>query len=51
MMIYNTADLNTGIGVYAYNLSRGLGIKLSNDFLSDKHYYIDYLKGLCLGKK
>ena len=51
MMIYNTADLNTGIGVYAYNLSQGLGIKLSNDFLSDKHYYIDYFKRSLFRKK
>ena len=51
MMIYNTADLNTGIGVYAYNLSRGLGIKLSNDFLSSKHYYIDYFKRSLFRKK
>ena len=51
MMIYNTAQLNTGIGVYAYNLSQGLGIKLSNDFLSSKHYYIDYFKRSLLRKK
>jgi len=51
MMIYNTAQLNTGIGVYAYNLSQGLGIKLSNDFLSNKHYYIDYFKRSLLRKK
>jgi len=51
MMIYNTSQLNTGIGVYAYNLSQGLGIKLSNDFLSNKHYYIDYFKRSLLGKK
>ena len=51
MMIYNTSQLNTGIGVYAYNLSRGLGIKLSNDFLSDKHYYIDYFKRSLFRKK
>jgi len=51
MMIYNTSQLNTGIGVYAYNLSRGLGIKLSNDFLSSKHYYIDYFKRSLLRKK
>jgi len=44
MIIYNTSQLNTGIGVYADNLSQGLGIKLSNDFLSNKHYYIDYFK-------
>jgi len=51
MMIYNTSQLNTGIGVYAYNLSRGLGIKLSNDFLSSKHYYIDYFKRSLFRKK
>ena len=51
MMIYNTARLNTGIGVYAYNLSQGLGIKLSNDFLSNKHYYIDYFKRSLFRKK
>jgi len=51
MIIYNTAQLNTGIGVYAYNLSQGLGIKLSNDFLSNKHYYIDYFKRSLLRKK
>jgi len=44
MMIYNTAQLNTGIGVYAYNLSNGLNIKLNNDFLNNDHYYIDYFK-------
>jgi glycosyltransferase involved in cell wall biosynthesis len=42
MMIYNTAELNTGIGVYAYNLSNGLNVKLNNEFLSHSHYYIDY---------
>jgi len=51
MMIYNTSKLNTGIGVYAYNLSQGLGIKLSNDFLSNKHYYIDYFKRSLFRKK
>ena len=51
MMIYNTSQLNTGIGVYSYNLSQGLGIKLSNDFLSSKHYYIDYFKRSLLRKK
>ena len=51
MMIYNTAQLNTGIGVYADNLSQGLGIKLLNDFLSSKHYYIDYFKRSLLRKK
>jgi len=51
MMVYNTAQLNTGIGVYSYNLSQGLGIKLSNDFLSDKHYYIDYFKRSLFRKK
>ena len=50
-MIYNTSKLNTGIGVYAYNLSQGLGIKLSNDFLSNKHYYIDYFKRSLFRKK
>ena len=51
MIIYNTSQLNTGIGVYSYNLSQGLGIKLSNDFLSSKHYYIDYFKRSLLRKK
>ena len=51
MMIFNTSQLNTGIGVYSYNLSQGLGIKLSNDFLSSKHYYIDYFKRSLLRKK
>jgi len=51
MIIYNTSQLNTGIGVYADNLSQGLGIKLSNDFLSNKHYYIDYFKRSLLRKK
>jgi len=51
MMIYNTSQLNTGIGVYAYNLSQGLEIKLSNDFLSSDHYYIDYFKRSLLRKK
>jgi len=51
MMIYNTSQLNTGIGIYAYNLSQGLGIKLSSDFLSSKHYYIDYFKRSLLRKK
>jgi len=50
-MIYNTSQLNTGIGVYAYNLSQGLEIKLSNDFLSSDHYYIDYFKRSLLRKK
>jgi len=50
-MIYNTSQLNTGIGVYAYNLSQGLGIKLSNDFLSSEHYYIDYFKRSLIRKK
>jgi len=44
MIIYNTTELNSGIGVYAYNLSKGLNIKLENDFLSNKHYYVDYFK-------
>ena len=51
MIIYNISQLNTGIGVYSYNLSQGLGIKLSNDFLSSKHYYIDYFKRSLLRKK
>jgi len=51
MMIYNTAQLNTGIGVYSYNLSQGLAIKLLNDFLSNKHYYIDYFKRSLFRKK
>jgi len=51
MMIYNTSQLNTGMGVYAYNLSQGLNVKLVNDFLSNKHYYIDFLKKSFIGKK
>ena len=44
MIIYNTSKLNTGMGVYALNLSRYLNLGLVNDFLSDKHYYLDYIK-------
>jgi len=51
MMIYNTAQLDTGIGVYAYNLSKGLNIKLENNFLSNNHYYTDYFKRSLLRKK
>ncbi len=51
MIIYNTAELNTGIGVYAYNLSKGLGIGLLNEPLSRGHYYIDYFKRSLLRKK
>jgi len=51
MMIYNTAQLNTGIGVYAYSLSKGLNIRLENNFLSNKHYYIDYFKRSLFRKK
>ena len=51
MMIYNTSQLNTGIGVYAHNLSQGLNVKLINDFLSNKHYYIDFLKKSFTGKR
>jgi len=51
MIIYNTAQLNTGIGIYAYNLSKGLNIKLQNDFLSNRHYYIDYFKRSLFRKK
>ena len=50
-MIYNTSQLNTGIGIYAYNLSKGLGIRLENDFLGNKHYYIDYFRRTLLRKK
>jgi len=51
MIIYNTTELNSGIGVYAYNLSKGLNINLLNDFLNNQHYYVDYFKKNLLRKK
>jgi len=44
MIIYNVSKLNTGMGVYALNLSRYLGLSLVNEFLSEKHYYLDFIK-------
>ncbi len=42
---------HTGIGNYAIQLSKNLNAELLNEPLSNKHYYIDFLKRIIFNKK